>query len=45
MLCARKCPQTAISGERKQPHVIDDELCIRCGVCRDLCRFDAVVVQ
>ena len=45
MLCARKCPQEAISGERKQPHVIDDELCIRCGVCRDLCRFDAVVVQ
>jgi len=45
MVCARKCPQTAISGERRQPHVINPELCIRCGVCRDLCRFDAVVVE
>jgi len=44
-LCARECPQAAISGERKQVHVIDPDLCIRCGVCRDLCRFDAVVVQ
>jgi NADH:ubiquinone oxidoreductase subunit F (NADH-binding)/(2Fe-2S) ferredoxin/NAD-dependent dihydropyrimidine dehydrogenase PreA subunit len=44
-LCARNCPQAAISGERKEVHVIDPELCIRCGVCRDLCRFDAVVVQ
>ena len=44
-LCARNCPQAAISGERKEVHVVDPELCIRCGVCRDLCRFDAVVVQ
>lgn len=44
-LCARNCPQVAISGERKEVHVVDPELCIRCGVCRDLCRFDAVVVQ
>ena len=44
-LCARNCPQEAISGERKEVHVVDPELCIRCGVCRDLCRFDAVVVQ
>jgi NADH:ubiquinone oxidoreductase subunit F (NADH-binding)/(2Fe-2S) ferredoxin/NAD-dependent dihydropyrimidine dehydrogenase PreA subunit len=45
MVCARSCPQDAISGERKQVHTIDPELCICCGVCRDLCRFDAVVVQ
>jgi Pyruvate/2-oxoacid:ferredoxin oxidoreductase delta subunit len=44
-LCARSCPQEAISGERKKPHVIDQELCIRCGVCRDVCRFEAVVVE
>jgi MinD superfamily P-loop ATPase len=24
---------------------LDPELCIRCGICRDVCRFDAVVVQ
>jgi NADH-quinone oxidoreductase subunit F len=43
--CARQCPQEAISGERKEPHYIDQDLCIRCGVCLDTCRFDAVVVE
>jgi len=42
-LCARKCPVDAISGEKKQPHVIDAEACIRCGVCAEVCKFDAVV--
>jgi NADH-quinone oxidoreductase subunit F len=44
-LCRRKCPQAAISGEKKKPHVIDQEKCIRCGVCFDVCKFDAVVVK
>jgi NADH-quinone oxidoreductase subunit F len=43
--CARQCPQEAISGERKEPHKIDQSLCIRCGVCLDTCRFDAVFVE
>ncbi len=45
MLCARRCPQKAIVGERKQPHVIGQELCIKCGICRDVCRQDAVLVR
>jgi NADH:ubiquinone oxidoreductase subunit F (NADH-binding)/(2Fe-2S) ferredoxin len=44
-LCARKCPQDAITGEKKQAHVIDQTLCIKCGVCHDVCRFDAVGVR
>ena len=44
-LCRRKCPQEAISGEKKEPHVIDPELCIRCGVCYDVGKFDAVGVR
>jgi NADH:ubiquinone oxidoreductase subunit F (NADH-binding)/(2Fe-2S) ferredoxin/NAD-dependent dihydropyrimidine dehydrogenase PreA subunit len=43
--CARQCPQGAISGERKEAHVIDQDLCIRCGICLDTCRFGAVVVE
>ncbi|MDZ8119892.1 NADH-ubiquinone oxidoreductase-F iron-sulfur binding region domain-containing protein [Pontiella sp. NLcol2] len=43
-VCARKCPVGAISGERKKAHVIDLDICVRCGVCRDVCNFDAVKV-
>ncbi len=43
--CARQCPQEAISGDKKEPHVIDQDLCIKCGVCMDTCNFGAVVVQ
>ena len=44
-LCAQRCPQEAISGERKEVHVIDQALCIRCGVCREVCPSEAVIVQ
>ncbi len=44
-ICLRRCPQEAISGEKKEPHVIDPELCIKCGVCFDVCKFDAVRVE
>ena len=43
MACAKKCPVGAISGERKQAHVIDQGKCIVCGVCADTCKLDAVV--
>ena len=41
--CARACPTVAISGENKQLHLIDQSLCIKCGKCFTVCRFDAVV--
>jgi NADH-quinone oxidoreductase subunit F len=41
-VCARKCPVSAISGERKQPHRIDAARCIRCGACAEACKFDAI---
>jgi NADH:ubiquinone oxidoreductase subunit F (NADH-binding) len=41
-LCAINCPVTAISGERKQTHIIDQDTCIRCGICMQVCNFDAV---
>lgn len=41
--CARKCPVDAITGEKKQPHVIDAALCIKCGACNDACKFNAVI--
>ncbi|MGA2954345.1 MAG: NADH-ubiquinone oxidoreductase-F iron-sulfur binding region domain-containing protein [Thermodesulfobacteriota bacterium] len=41
--CFRECPQQAISGEAKKPHTIDTDKCIKCGICYDVCKFDAVV--
>jgi Pyruvate/2-oxoacid:ferredoxin oxidoreductase delta subunit len=45
MICARKCPENCISGKKKQPHVIDQTSCIKCGICRDVCTYDAVFVR
>ena len=43
-VCAKNCPQEAISGQAKEPHEIDQDKCIKCGVCADVCKFDAVVI-
>ena len=43
--CVAACPVGAISGEKKKPHLIDQELCIQCGSCRQACKFDAVLVE
>ena len=41
--CARKCPVGAISGSVKNPHVIDTSKCVKCGVCMDTCKFNAII--
>ncbi len=44
-LCAKKCPAKAISGEVKKAHIIDSDICIRCGQCVSSCRFGAINVE
>ena len=41
--CLRECPVNAVIGEVRKPHSINADLCIKCGTCFDVCRFDAVV--
>jgi NADP-reducing hydrogenase subunit HndC len=43
--CARACPVSCITGERKELHIIDPSLCIKCGACMDKCKFNAVIVK
>jgi len=45
LICARNCSVDAIKGDKRMVHVIDQDKCIRCGVCLDVCppKFDAVV--
>jgi len=42
--CLHACPQQAIRGQLKQPHVIDPERCIKCGLCEEVCQFGAVEI-
>lgn len=41
-LCARNCPNNAIEGKVKEPHVIIAEKCIKCGACMEKCKFGAI---
>ncbi len=41
-MCARVCPAGAIVGEKKQPHRIVQEICIKCGACFETCKFKAI---
>lgn len=43
-LCVKQCPVSAISGEKKAPHVIAAEKCLRCGLCLNSCKFNCIVV-
>lgn len=46
-LCAKKCPVNCISGEKKQPYIINQEQCIKCGNCLEVCptKFSAVILE
>ena len=41
-LCKRNCPVDAIEGEVRAPHTIDQNKCIKCGVCISNCKFHAI---
>ena len=44
MICARRCPAEAIISAKGEIHVINQEECIKCGTCFDVCppKFKAV---
>jgi NADH:ubiquinone oxidoreductase subunit F (NADH-binding)/(2Fe-2S) ferredoxin len=44
-LCALKCPQEAITGEKKKTHKLDQDKCIKCSICYEACKFNAVVIK
>ena len=41
-VCSKKCAVDCIEGERKVPHKIVQEGCIKCGECYRVCKFQAV---
>jgi NADH:ubiquinone oxidoreductase subunit F (NADH-binding)/(2Fe-2S) ferredoxin/NAD-dependent dihydropyrimidine dehydrogenase PreA subunit len=44
-VCAKNCPDGAIVGETKQVHAIDLMKCGKCGICYDVCKFDAIYIE
>ncbi len=40
--CRKECPAGAITGQRREPHVIDLPKCSRCGACADVCKLEAI---
>ncbi len=44
-VCAKNCPTTAITGEKKKPHNIDSGKCVKCGLCLEVCKFGAVIKE
>lgn len=43
--CAKNCPVSCITGERKELHVIDQGPCIKCGNCQSVCPVDAIITR
>jgi NADH-quinone oxidoreductase subunit F len=42
MICLKACPENAITGKKKEIHIIDQSICIKCGACKSVCKFEAV---
>ena len=44
MTCARRCPVDAIISAKNEIHIIEQDICIKCGTCFEACpsRFGAV---
>ena len=45
-MCIKGCPAEAITFvEKKKPVILDQEKCIKCGTCHEVCKLDAVIVR
>ncbi|MBI5194746.1 MAG: NADH-quinone oxidoreductase subunit NuoF [Nitrospirae bacterium] len=40
--CMRACPAKAITGEKKKPHNIMQEVCVHCRNCYETCKFNSI---
>ena len=44
LACIPACAYDAITGKKKELHLIDQEKCTKCGACVAVCNFDAIDV-
>ena len=43
--CVAVCPTQAITGQKKEIHLLDQKKCTKCGACYAICNFDAIDVN
>jgi len=43
--CLKSCPVEVIQGKKKKQHSIDQEKCIKCGMCKSVCKFEAIEIK
>ena len=44
-LCSKKCPTYCIAGTSKERHVIDQDICTKCGACMEQCRVAGAIIH
>jgi NADH-quinone oxidoreductase subunit F len=44
-VCAKNCPSDCITGTRKEVHFIQQDACIKCGMCYTKCKFEAIHIE
>jgi ferredoxin len=44
LACIKSCPENAITGKKKERHILNKDKCIKCGACASVCKFEAVEV-
>jgi len=45
LACITACAYHAITGQKKEPHFINQEMCEKCGACVAVCKHDAIEVS
>ncbi|MFH1012086.1 MAG: NADH-ubiquinone oxidoreductase-F iron-sulfur binding region domain-containing protein [bacterium] len=44
-VCRAQCPEKAILGEKNKAHTVIQDACKKCGICYDVCKFDAIQIS
>jgi ferredoxin len=45
LACITACAYNAITGKKKEMHLINQDACEKCGACTAVCRYDAITVS
>ncbi|MFA6357725.1 MAG: NADH-ubiquinone oxidoreductase-F iron-sulfur binding region domain-containing protein [Candidatus Omnitrophota bacterium] len=44
-VCVINCPVNAINGDKEKGFFVDPKVCIRCGKCYEVCKFNAIAKE